>query len=297
MSSSELTERVAAAPISWGVCEVPGWGHQLEPDQVLAGMESLGFNYTELGPTGFLPPDSKQLRAKLDEYDLKLLGGFVPFVLHDPAQYDEAKDQALAAVKLLADCGAEFFVSCAVSDLDDWQRPELDHREWKHLYGALDELQLMAEDHGLVQAFHPHVSTIVENAYEVEAVLENTSATITLDTAHMALGGVDLLGLTSDYLNRVALVHLKDVADDLAVQYELGEVTFMEAVQQGLFPPLGQGGVGIGEIVRDLEASGKDFWYTLEQDASLVSDDGQVLASLRDDMADSLKFLGELSLK
>ena len=25
-------ERIAGAPISWGVCEVPGWGHQLGPD-------------------------------------------------------------------------------------------------------------------------------------------------------------------------------------------------------------------------------------------------------------------------
>ena len=25
-----LVERIAGAPISWGVCEVPGWGHQLD---------------------------------------------------------------------------------------------------------------------------------------------------------------------------------------------------------------------------------------------------------------------------
>jgi inosose dehydratase len=28
--------RLAAAPISWGVCEVPGWGLQLPPERVLA---------------------------------------------------------------------------------------------------------------------------------------------------------------------------------------------------------------------------------------------------------------------
>ena len=30
--------RVAGAPISWGVCEVPGWGYQLRPHRVLAEM-------------------------------------------------------------------------------------------------------------------------------------------------------------------------------------------------------------------------------------------------------------------
>jgi hypothetical protein len=29
--------RIAAAPISWGVCEVPGWGHQMAAERVLDG--------------------------------------------------------------------------------------------------------------------------------------------------------------------------------------------------------------------------------------------------------------------
>jgi inosose dehydratase len=33
-----IMDRVAGAPISWGVCEVPGWGHQLSPEQVLPEM-------------------------------------------------------------------------------------------------------------------------------------------------------------------------------------------------------------------------------------------------------------------
>ncbi len=28
--------RIAAAPTSWGGCEVPGWGHQMAPERVLA---------------------------------------------------------------------------------------------------------------------------------------------------------------------------------------------------------------------------------------------------------------------
>jgi inosose dehydratase len=45
--------RIAGAPISWGVCEVPGWGYQLEPNKVLAEMRELGLAATELGPDGF----------------------------------------------------------------------------------------------------------------------------------------------------------------------------------------------------------------------------------------------------
>ncbi len=33
---SSFMSRVAAAPISWGICEAPGWGLQLPVDRVLA---------------------------------------------------------------------------------------------------------------------------------------------------------------------------------------------------------------------------------------------------------------------
>ena len=39
MSTTETrpgVDRIAGAPISWGVCEVPGWGYQLTPERVLA---------------------------------------------------------------------------------------------------------------------------------------------------------------------------------------------------------------------------------------------------------------------
>ncbi|MEG2386081.1 MAG: inosose dehydratase, partial [Aurantimicrobium sp.] len=47
--------KIAGAPISWGVCEVPGWGHQMEQDRVLSEMKSVGYTACEFGPLGFLP--------------------------------------------------------------------------------------------------------------------------------------------------------------------------------------------------------------------------------------------------
>ena len=42
MSAEATGYRIAGAPISWGVCEVPGWGYQLGPDKVLAEMREVG---------------------------------------------------------------------------------------------------------------------------------------------------------------------------------------------------------------------------------------------------------------
>ena len=54
-----IAERVAAAPISWGVSEVPGWGHQMEPIRVLREMMLLGFHASEMGPNGYFAGDEE----------------------------------------------------------------------------------------------------------------------------------------------------------------------------------------------------------------------------------------------
>ena len=51
------TDRLAGAPISWGACEIPGWGVMPSPDRVLAEMAELGLHGTELGAAGFFPED------------------------------------------------------------------------------------------------------------------------------------------------------------------------------------------------------------------------------------------------
>ena len=77
-------DRVAGAPISWGVCEVPGWGYQMQPDRVLAEMRAIGLRATELGSDGFLPATPEGKAETLNRYGLHGLGNFTPVVLHDP---------------------------------------------------------------------------------------------------------------------------------------------------------------------------------------------------------------------
>ena len=46
-------------------------------------MQELGLAATELGSDGYLPSDPCELR-EVCGYDLEMIGGFVPVVLHDP---------------------------------------------------------------------------------------------------------------------------------------------------------------------------------------------------------------------
>jgi inosose dehydratase len=82
--STAAIDRIAGAPISWGVCEVPGWGYQLEPSVVLAQMRQIGLAATEFGPDGFLPETPEGKAKTLADYGLHGLGGFTPVVLYRP---------------------------------------------------------------------------------------------------------------------------------------------------------------------------------------------------------------------
>ena len=75
---TRLADRVAGAPISWGVCEVPGWGWQLDSTTVLSQMRELGLVATEFGPDGFLPDEPQARAATLADQGLRAVGGFVP---------------------------------------------------------------------------------------------------------------------------------------------------------------------------------------------------------------------------
>ena len=289
-----LFERTATAPISWGVCEMPGWGFQLPVEAVLMEMSKAGFTHTELGSLGYLPTDPGDLRAVLESHKLSLLGGFVPLVLHDPLQIRSTLASAAESAALIAGGGGRFFVTCVVSHLEDWRQEPLADHEWRIVADALAGVGRVAGDHGLTQALHPHFGCLVETAGEAERVLEISDTALVLDTAHFLLGGADVLDMTKRYLDRVALVHIKDVDLGIAARVMAGELSLMQGVQQGLFPPLGQGGLPIAEIVDLLEKSGRDLWYVLEQDAAISEDDPSAVARLRFDARQSIDFLRSL---
>jgi inosose dehydratase len=265
--------RIASAPISWGVCEVPGWGYQLTPERVLAEMRDIGLPATELGPEGFLPSDPAQLTELLDSFGLSCVGQFAPVVLHDP-DHDPLPDIAGPLDALVA-CRADVLVLAAATGSDGYDaRPALDDRQWATMLTNLDRLADAAAERGVLAVLHPHVGTTVETRGEVERVLGGSAIQLCLDTGHLLIGGTDPLQLVREAPDRVAHAHLKDVDAGLAAEVQAGHLTYTEAVRRGMYTPLGAGDVDIAGIVTALRNNGYDGWFVMEQDTVL---DGEPL--------------------
>lgn len=272
--TAPLTQRIAGAPISWGVCEVPGWGHQLAPDLVLRQMREAGLAATEFGPEGFLPDAPAAKAATLASHGLRAVGQFVPVVLHDP-DHDPLPEVEAALTGLLA-ADARTVVVAAATGADGYDdRPALDAAGWSVLLANLDRISAAAAGAGVLATLHPHVGTMIESGEETQRVLDGSGIGLCLDTGHLLIGGGDPLGLAARLPGRIAHVHLKDVRLDLADRVRAGRTTYTRAVAEGMYVPLGAGDVDIAGIVRLLEADGYAGWYVLEQDTILRAAPGE----------------------
>lgn len=287
-----MSRRIAGAPISWGVCEVPGWGHQMDRGRVLDEMAESGIAATEFGPDGFLPDEPSARFDLLSAFGLTPVGGFVPVLLHDPAH------DPLPAVRDVLESfvavDADTLVLAAATGADGYDsRPELDAAGWATLLANLDRLADTAGEFGVRATLHPHVGTMVQGPDEVHRVLDGSRIPLCLDTGHLLIGGTDPAELAREAAERIAHVHLKDVDADRAAAVRAGEVGYHQAVRDGMYRPLGQGDVDLPAILSALDAVGYAGWFVLEQDTVLAGEPAPGAGPLADVRA-SLAHLGSL---
>lgn len=117
----------------------------------------------------------------------------------------------------------------------------------------------LAQAHGVTLCIHPHYATIVERAEELAYVVENGDPeliSLTLDTAHTVLGGMDPVATFAQYAERVRYVHMKDI---LPVE-QLGAEWWAN------FRELGRGTVNFPKIVSILRQAGFDGVLCVELD-------------------------------
>ena len=292
-TEADIRARVAGAPISWGVSEVPGWGHQMRPDRVLREMSEVGLAATELGPAGFLPGDPAEAARLLSSHGLSAVGGFLPVVLFDPDH--DPLVPVEAALHQFDAAGARTLVLAAANGLDGYdERPQLEPAQWRLLLDNLHRIRDLAAEQAVSATLHPHVGTLVEQAAEVERVLEDSDIGLCLDTGHLLVGGTDPVELAATVPGRVTHAHLKDVDRALAEDVRAGRLPFTEAVRRGLFQPLGRGDVDIAALVRSLEAAGYDGWYVMEQDVVLDAEPAPGAGPVTDVQA-SYEFLAQVA--
>jgi len=270
---NDLLDRIAGAPITWGVDGSPGWGHLMDRDRVMQEMTDVGLSATELGPDGYLPTDPGELVDYLGPYHLHIVGGFVPALLYRPDRIEGELEYVTRASKQLARTGSKVLVLGPSSHYDGYDTSvDMSGDEWGTFLSNLERLDAIVGEQGLTTALHPHWGMAIETGAHVERLLESCDVGLCLDTGHLYLAGADPTEIAELASSRIHHVHLKDVDAGFAERVRSGETRFRKAVIDGMFTPLGEGGVDIAGVIRTLESAGYRGWYVLEQDSSLTAE-------------------------
>jgi inosose dehydratase len=286
--------RVAGAPVSWGIIEVPDWGHQIPADRVLREAASLGLEAMEAGPEEFLPVDAAEMAEVLSRWGLSLVGGFVPAVLHEPDVRDEQLAFVERRAEFFAAAGANVVVLAASTGSEDYGEVfEADEDMWRTLFGSLNAVEEICARHGVAVSLHQHYGTVIERDDQLRRFLEGSEMGLCLDTGHLAIGGSDPVEIAKLADGRINHVHLKDVDYKLAARLASRELDFKEAAKRGAFLPLGEGDVDVERLLDVLEEAGYSGWYVLEQDAVVETEpedgEGPVV-----DVGKSLEFVEKI---
>ena len=288
-------DRVAAAPITWGIDPSPGWGYVIPRDRYLEEMTSLGLCATELGPDGYLPAEPDELGRFLYERNLKVIGGWVPLALATAALFEEKRDYLIRACQQFQRVGADVVVLGPVWNYRGYDaKNTLTDSEWATFLANLAETDTIAKDHGLRVALHQHVGTVIETQNDLDRLLHESDVALCVDTGHMLSAGIDPVEVVRSHSDRVAHMHLKDISTAQAAKVASGEVGFRDAVKGGLFRPLGAGDVDLPAVIETLESSGYTGWYAIEQDCSLIEEPAPGQGPIND-CRTSLQYLRDLA--
>jgi inosose dehydratase len=279
--------RVANAPCSYGAFEITVGRLPNVPDalDVLRSMHDAGYAGTELGPPGYLGGHD-ELRGRLEENALELVGGYIPIRFSEPARLDEDLrglhetlddfDAAGAAEArpVFADGGSPERAARPGAAATD-HSVGLDDAGWRRFADGVARAADAARSRGYEPTFHHHTATYVEAPWEIERMLELTDLGLLLDTGHLALGGGDPVQGLRDWRERIDHLHVKDYRRSILDGVIADRAGMEEAWRRRVFCELGSGDVDLPAFFSELSASGYSGWLVVEQDLIPAPDEDE----------------------
>ncbi len=269
-----MNVKIGTGPDSWGV-----WFAD-DPKQIpwrrfLDEVVEAGYEWIELGPYGYLPPDVDTLRTELGNRGIKVSGTFTLANLEEASAWPEVERQVVGGGELVAALGGEFMV--LIDELHtDWFTGErlaperLDEEAWGRLIDTTHRVaDIVIDQFGLKLAFHSSPDTHVAYEDQLETLLEQTDperVSLGLDVGHFAYRGIDAVDFIRRHHARIPYLHFKSVDPHIRDIVETEEIPFARAVQMGIFCEPSKGLVdylALRDVLREVDFDG---FAIVEQD-------------------------------
>lgn len=275
--------RLASAPISWGITgpDTPG---NPDPDDLLDAVAAAGYVGCELGPFTYFGSSAEAIACRMAKK------GLVPVAIWHEVDFarplgDEQRLHFSTLSQTLRDLGIDHLLVsdtitperlAVVGRVEQFPETWWSDDDWAQAKKTLATVAAIAGEWGVKVALHPHVAGHLESEREVRRMLDVMSdlpVSICLDTGHLLIGGADPIELFAQEAGRVSHLHAKDVDQTYLRRLQQGEITYDEAVAQGIYCDLGHGMVNWTGYAKIATSSGFSGWVVAEQDCALSPGD------------------------
>lgn len=265
--------KLGIAPIAWTNDDMPDLGSENTFEQCVSEMALAGYTGCEVGNK--YPKDAEVLKKALKLRGLEICNQwFSSFLITRP--FDEVEANFRRQLAFLSSMGAKIIGASEQSHSVQGQldTPIFGHKyimndaEWDTLCQGLNRLGKIArEEYGISLTFHHHMGTVVQDAAEVDRLMENTDpdyVSLLYDTGHFAYCGADPLEMVLKYADRIRHVHLKDLRTDIVNKVKEEHLSFLDGVRLGTFTVPGDGDLDFDPVFRALEDAGYTGYMLVE---------------------------------
>jgi len=264
--------KLGIAPIAWTNDDMPELGQENTFEQCISEMALAGYTGSEVGNK--YPKDPEILKKALDLRGITICNAwFSSFLTTKPLE--ETVEAFIKQRDFLHELGAGVIGVAeqghSIQGMMDVpvmaNKPVFTDEEWERLAAGLNELGRLAAEKDMVMAYHHHMGTGVQTMEEIDRLMEMTdpnSVYLLFDTGHLMFSGENPQEVLEKYVNRIKHVHLKDVRKEVLDRVEKENMSFLQAVREGVFTVPGDGMIDFVPLFRILAENGYEGWFVVE---------------------------------
>ena len=263
--------QLAIAPIAWTNDDLPELGGHISFEQCIEDMAAAGFTGSEIGNK--FPRDPDILKPALEQRGLQISSAWFSTFFSEEGQSVETVDKYVEHMIFLKAMGARVVNVCECGHCVQrgsghvFDRPEYTDEQWQQVAQGLNMIGEIALENDMINAYHYHMGTMVQNLEETDRLMESTDPGLLhllVDTGHSHYAGDDPLSIVQKYGPRIRNVHLKDIRQEILDIAHSGKMSFLDSVKAGVFTVPGDGCIDFSPMFKALAELGYQGWFVVE---------------------------------